>query len=156
MSQPLIRYVDNDELPDIPFEFEGIDLAIYSSITLRIRREDGTLLTRPHVIDDGANGKGHFEFITGDITPGNHEMEIRTVLVSNSKPETIFYPGAKRAACAAIAILQTSSKSNCCWSRILKSCRPTPATVAKGTSTDTSFAATAALESGRNEKGFAP
>ncbi len=90
MAVPQVLYVESDMLPDLSFEFEGINLSIYTSITLRVRREDGTLLTRLATIDDAAGGLGHFAFAAGEITPGNHEAEIRTIRASDSKAET--YP----------------------------------------------------------------
>lgn len=88
MTKPALFYVESDELPDLSFTFEGIDLSIYSSITLRVRREEGTLLQVAATIDDAAAGEGHFAFSAGEITRGNHEAEIVTVRVSDSKEET--------------------------------------------------------------------
>lgn len=88
MANTDLLYVAADELPDISFEFEGVDLAIYTSITFRMRRSDGKLITSSHVVDDGPGGLGHFPFVAGDMIEGAHRAEIRTVLLSNSKPET--------------------------------------------------------------------
>ena len=81
-SAPVIYYVDGDELPDLTVEFEGVDLSTWSSVELRIRLTDDTLVTSALVVDDGPNGLGHFEFTAGDIVTGRHHAEIRTVRTS--------------------------------------------------------------------------
>lgn len=88
MPQATLFYVEADELPDLPFELEGIDLSTFSSIKLRIRLDTGGIVEVDAVIDDAPNGLGHFEFATGEIIKGNHLAEIRTVRASDSKPET--------------------------------------------------------------------
>lgn len=88
MPKPALFYVAADELPDLSFEFEGVDLSTLSSITLRIKRSDGKLVTATGIVDDAAAGKGHFEFATGDLIEGTHEMEIRTIRLADSKPRT--------------------------------------------------------------------
>lgn len=90
MVKPAVHYVESDRLPDLSFTFEGVDLTTFSFIKLRVRREDGTILEIDATIDDAANGAGHFEFAAGDLTSGNHVMEIQTTRASDSKPET--YP----------------------------------------------------------------
>lgn len=89
-SKVTLLYVEDDRLPDLSFEFEGVNLVIYASITLRIKREDGKLITSTGVVDDAAAGLGHFEFLAGDLIEGNHLAEIRTVRLADTKPET--YP----------------------------------------------------------------
>ena len=93
------HFVDADLLPDFPFTFELEDdkgkvtgpdaLSNYSSIQIRLRRDDGTLIIRDHTVVDGPNGKGTFEWLAGDIINGIHEAEIRRIRASDAKPETI-------------------------------------------------------------------
>lgn len=92
-------FVEADLLPDFPVLFEvededgvvtgPLDLTGFTTIELRMRREDGILVVRPITIDDGPNGLGHFEWVAGDLARGEHEAEIRMVRTSDAKPETI-------------------------------------------------------------------
>jgi hypothetical protein len=79
--------VSQDELGRIDLEFENTDLATYSTITLRLRREDGVLIQQPAVVDDAPGGLCHFDWSAGDLNEGVHEMEFRFVTLGG-KPET--------------------------------------------------------------------
>lgn len=89
----VLNFVEGDRLPDVDFEFTGTDVSIpaqFASITLRVRRVDGTKLAKAAVIDDGPNGLFHFEWAVGDLTEGQHKAEV--VFVDGaSKAET--FPG---------------------------------------------------------------
>jgi hypothetical protein len=82
----VIYSVSLDELSRIDLEFEDRDLSIYSSITLRMRRSDGILVTQPAVIDDAPGGLCHFDWSPGDIIAGLHELEFR--FIASGKAET--------------------------------------------------------------------
>lgn len=99
MSRPQFFFVESDLLPDFPFKLEEEDedgkvvgpipLTDYSSIELRMRREDGELIVRPSVTDDAAEGEGHFEWAAGDLAQGRHEAEVVLTRAADSKTETI-------------------------------------------------------------------
>jgi hypothetical protein len=99
MTAPQFFFVETDLLPDFPIVLEEededgnlvgpVDLGDFLSIDLRMRREDGTLVVRPIVIDDALKGEGHFEWAAGELTEGKHTAEIRLVRLTDSKPETI-------------------------------------------------------------------
>lgn len=82
----VIYSVSLDELSRIDLEFEDRDLSIYSSITLRMRRSDGILITHAAVIDDAPGGLCHFDWSSGDLIEGLHELEFR--FVASTKAET--------------------------------------------------------------------
>lgn len=92
------HFVATDLLPFFFFTFEEeaddgtvtpVDLTVYSSIQLRMRRDDGVLITVDHTVDDAAAGEGHFEWGVDDLTEGLHKAEIRRVFVAGGLPETI-------------------------------------------------------------------
>ena len=100
MAQPeTYFFVAADLLPDFNIKLESVDedgivtgniaLSTFDSITLRLRREDGSLVTSGIVVDDDAAGEGHFAWADGDLAIGTHEAEILLVRVSDLKPETI-------------------------------------------------------------------
>lgn len=78
-SRSVLRLVEGDLEPTLSFELAGQDLADYASITMRVRRDDGKLLSRAAVIDDAPNGLFHFEWQAGDLVRGRHRMEIEFV-----------------------------------------------------------------------------
>ena len=86
----VLNFVDSDRLPDVDFELENVDVSVPSkfiSITLRVRKEGGTTLSKPAVIDDGPNGLFHFEWDPGDLSKGQHRAEV-TFVDLNNKAET--------------------------------------------------------------------
>jgi len=72
----MVRWVSEDELPQLDFEFEGEDISSYVSIKLRLRFQSGILLERDAVVDDAPNGEFHFEFAANEIPAGSHQMEV--------------------------------------------------------------------------------
>ena len=89
-----IPFVADDRLPElfVTFNQDGapVDISAFTSITLRIRKPDNTLLIKTAVIDDGPAGKFHFEWDVGDLTQGNFESRIKfevTPGVTNSIPK---------------------------------------------------------------------
>ena len=87
-KKPTIYRVAEDELPNVSMTFTGQDLSIYSSIKMRVRLENKSLLEVDAVIDDAPNGVCHFEFADGDLVAGDHTCEWRFVRTSDSKAET--------------------------------------------------------------------
>lgn len=78
MSAPIanIYLVATNRKPVLTFTYEDVDLDDYASITLRVRRENNTLLEIAAVIDDADAGEFHFEWGSGDLTPGTHAAEV--------------------------------------------------------------------------------
>ena len=76
-----IPLVADDRLPNLFVTFKQnaapVDISTFTSITLRIRKPDNTLLIKSAVIDDGPAGKFHFEWDAGDLTQGNFEFRIK-------------------------------------------------------------------------------
>jgi hypothetical protein len=75
-DQPVYNVVEGDDFPQIHIEIEGVDLALFASIQLHVRRPGGTKFVRDAVIDDGPNGKFHFEWEQGDLIAGRHEADV--------------------------------------------------------------------------------
>ncbi len=71
--------VEKDE-DTIAFTCAGVDLSAYDSISLELKKPDGTIVTHALVIDDAAGGLGHFQLATGDIDEGNTFGQILMVL----------------------------------------------------------------------------
>lgn len=77
----ILPFVAIDTLPDLLFDYSGestgpIDLTLFSSIVVRVRRSDGILVFPTVVIDDAANGLFHAEWAVGDLIEGTHTFEI--------------------------------------------------------------------------------
>lgn len=76
LGQTILKFVDADQLPQLNFEFENQDLAAFTTIELRIRKQDGTQFTKNAIIDDAPNGLFHFEWAVGELSAGAHEAEV--------------------------------------------------------------------------------
>lgn len=84
---PRFNYVEDDELPNITLEFEGVDLGVFTSIVMNVRRPDGRLIVKTAVIDDAPNGLLHFEWAVGDLIEGLQTADI-VFTESSGKSET--------------------------------------------------------------------
>lgn len=75
-NQPIMRFVEGDQEPDSIFMFEDTDLSAFSTIELRIRRNDCDLLVKTAIVDDAENGVFHFAWGAGDLIEGRHEADL--------------------------------------------------------------------------------
>lgn len=73
---PNVLLVSTDRKPFLSVTRQGVDLSIYVSIVLRVRRSDNVLFTLNAIIDDSAAGTFHFEWGSGNLQPGVHDGEI--------------------------------------------------------------------------------
>ncbi len=88
----IIPFVEADQLPNLDFTFSDevtgpIDLNLFDSIVVRVRKQDGQLLLPTVVIDDAINGIFHAEWGIGELTAGSHEAEV-VFTDLDLKPET--------------------------------------------------------------------
>ncbi len=76
VSPTNVFLVELDTRPVLSLELEDTDLAQFTSITLRMRRPDGTVVEVEATIDDEPNGLFHFEWGADDLQQGTSEIEI--------------------------------------------------------------------------------
>jgi hypothetical protein len=69
--------VEVDTRPTLQIVFTGVDLSIYSSIVIRVKRPDGTVIERTATIDSAADGAFHFDWQAGDLQYGTSLADIR-------------------------------------------------------------------------------
>ena len=86
MEKRIIRYfVAGDESPDTQFRFLGLDISTgYTSITLVLRREDNSVVSRAVVPEVGDTELGKVSWQTGDLISGRHSAEIQFVEINNN------------------------------------------------------------------------
>jgi len=77
----ILRFVENDLLPNIDVEWEGEDIT-GMVIELHVRKPNGLRFAKTAIIDDpnvGATGsaKFHFSWSAGDLCPGDSQAEIQ-------------------------------------------------------------------------------
>lgn len=85
---PHVAMVEGDALPRIAGELVGVDLDLYSSITLRLRLEDGSLVEKTATIVSADDGTFRFDLDAADLPAGNHVAEIIFVLAAGGYGET--------------------------------------------------------------------
>jgi hypothetical protein len=78
-----IDYVDKDNLSNLLFEYIG-NIAAFASITLKVRRPDGTSVIKTAIIDDAAKGKFHFEWASGDLIIGVNEARVKLEITAGN------------------------------------------------------------------------
>ena len=87
--QKIVYLVADDTGPALPVRFEGLDLSEYSPITMEIKYDDGTTLSRT-VTPDGTDAElGHVTWETGDLIVGRHEAEFELTQTADSKVLTL-------------------------------------------------------------------
>ena len=87
--QKIVYLVADDTGPDLPVRFEGLDLSNYSFITMEIKYEDDTTLSRT-VTPDGSDAElGHVAWSFGDLKVGRHEAEFQMIQTSDGKALTL-------------------------------------------------------------------
>ena len=75
MSLQTFPYVwkANDTLPELFASKPDLDLTGYT-VTLHLRRPDGTTVTKTGVITDAAGGQFKFKFDAGDLVAGDCQL----------------------------------------------------------------------------------
>lgn len=72
-----VFYVASDRKRSLSFEYTGVNITSYSAITLVVKRPDGSVIQRSGTIDDGLNGRFHFDWQAGDLQTGTSHAEVR-------------------------------------------------------------------------------
>lgn len=79
-NQIALHFVEGTVNKQVPFAFAdggaAVDLSVYSSIVMNVRRCDGTSFSLTAVVDDAPNGLAHFTFLAGQLIVGIHEADI--------------------------------------------------------------------------------
>lgn len=80
MTTAYVLYaVEGDTGPDLYTTWVGQDLSLLTGLSFILRTPDGGKITRAAVIDDAANGKFHVVWQPGDISQGDHKVEISVI-----------------------------------------------------------------------------
>ena len=88
--QIVIDLVEGDNAPDLQVRFDGLDLDDYTSITLRVARQDNRKFSRAAT----PVGPSDIELATvawqaGDLIEGQHKAEFELIQKSDSKRFTL-------------------------------------------------------------------
>jgi hypothetical protein len=73
--QLILNLVEGDDAPDLQVRFSNLDLNDYTSITMRIQKEDGTKLAKVLSVDPDDIELGYVSWAAGDLTAGDHTAE---------------------------------------------------------------------------------
>ncbi len=66
------------------------DISGYSSVEYKIKKPDGTLLTKPCFIEDQATGIVYYDTILNDLSvPGSYSIQTQIVFASGNQNESV-------------------------------------------------------------------
>jgi hypothetical protein len=80
-----LYYVENDDDPVVTFRWTGQDLNIYTSITGKFQRSDGSRVEHAMVVDATDAEVATFTWQPGDLVRGEHELEFEFLQSSGKK-----------------------------------------------------------------------
>jgi hypothetical protein len=87
--QIIIDLVEGDDAPDLVVRFDGLDLRSYSSIKMKIERDDGTRFSRTLDADPDDYELATLSWLAGDLLAGRWLAEFELVQVYDGKRFTL-------------------------------------------------------------------
>ncbi len=84
--QIIVDLVATDQAPDLAVRFDGLDLANYSTIDMKIQYEDGSKKSKTVTPDGTDEELGTVAWASGDLVEGRHQAEFKLVQTADSKP----------------------------------------------------------------------
>lgn len=87
--QIVIPLVEGDDAPDLIVRFVGLNLANYSSIRLKVERDDHVRFSRDLVPDLEDEELGRVPWQAGDLVAGSHQAEFELIQEIDDKRLTL-------------------------------------------------------------------
>jgi len=83
--QLILNVVEGDDAPDLQVRFDGLDLNDYTSITMRVEKDDGTRFAQVLSIDPTDPELGYVTWSPGNLTLGNHKAEFEFIQTDSKR-----------------------------------------------------------------------